>query len=168
MREFCSLIPPKTGEIMEENAQKDEKIASENLPKLTKCEKATLKAYFLNGCNQTEAYRVGFNCQNSSPKTVYENSSKLFNSTKFIPWLKYYEQNQAEAIQKEIRYSAVEHFNRLNYLQDIALNSHDKYGNVKNSDAIKIEELKGRLAGLYTDKHEVTGSGLADILKDLD
>lgn len=153
---------------MEENAKNDEKIAPENLPKLTKSEKKTLQAYFLNGCNQTEAYRVGFNCQNSSPKTVYENSSKLFNSTKFIPWLKYYEQNQAEAIQKEIRYSAVEHFNRLNYLQDIALNSHDKYGNVKNSDAIKIEELKGRLAGLYTDKHEVTGSGLADLLKDLD
>lgn len=152
---------------MQENSN-NEKINPDSLPKLTKSEKKTLQAYFLNGRNQSEAYREGFNCNNSSPKTVYENSSKLFNSTKFIPWLKYYEQNQQEAILKEIKYSAVDHFNRLNYLQELALEAKDKNGNTKTSDAIKIEELKGKLAGLYTDKHEVTGSGLVDLLKELD
>lgn len=152
---------------MQENTN-NEKINPDSLPKLTKSEKKTLQAYFLNGRNQSEAYREGFNCENSSPKTVYENSSKLFNSTKFIPWLKYYEQNQQEAILKEIKYSAIDHFNRLNYLQEIALDCVDKFGNPKTSDAIKIEELKGKLAGLYTDKHEVIGSGLVDLLKELD
>ena len=135
---------------MIENGKNDEKINADTLPKLTKAEKRTLQAYFLNGRNQSEAYREGFDCSNSSPKTVYENSSKLFNSTKFIPWLKYYNQNQQEAILKEIKYSAIDHFNRLNYLQELALEAKDKNGNTKTSDAIKIEELKGKLAGLYT------------------
>lgn len=152
---------------MQENSN-NEKITPDDLPKLTKAEKRTLQAYFLNGRNQSEAYREGFNCEYSSPKTVYENSSKLFNSTKFIPWLKYYEQNQQEAILKEIKYTAIDHFNRLNYLQEIALESRDKNGNPKTSDAVKIEELKGKLAGLYTDRHEVTGSGLVELLKELD
>lgn len=130
------------------NTSENEIIKPEDLPKLTNPEKKTLQAYFLNGRNQSDAYRTGYDCSNYTPKSVYENASKLFNSTKVLPWLKYYEQNQQEAVLKEIKYSAIEHFNRLNYLQDIALNSRDKYGNVKNSDAIKIEELKGRLESL--------------------
>lgn len=52
--------------------------------KLTQKQEAACKAYIECGCNQSEAYRQAYNCENQKPETVWVNASKLFSNTKVM------------------------------------------------------------------------------------
>ena len=51
----------------------------------------------------------------------------------------------------EIKYTVEDSFRKLSEIQDLALK------NKKLTDAIKAEELKGKLKGLYVEKKEISG-----------
>lgn len=139
----------------------------ENLPKLTEKQQTFLIRYFSNGKNASEAYRFAYN-SNGNEKTVWTEASELLKNPKVSPWLEYYEQNCQEAITNELRYSAQDCFNELESLRVMAIESRDKYFNPNVNSAIKAVELKGKLAGHFKDKVEVSGGmSLANILDEL-
>ncbi len=63
---------------------------------------------------------------------------------------------------RKLGYTDVESFDKLNELQKLAIASRNV------NAAIKAEELKGKLAGLYVDKTEITGKGGKDLLPQVD
>lgn len=63
---------------------------------------------------------------------------------------------------RKLGYTDVESFDKLNELQKLAIASRNV------NAAIKAEELKGKLAGLYVDKTEITGRGGKDLLPPVD
>lgn len=63
---------------------------------------------------------------------------------------------------RKLGYTDVESFDKLNELQKLAIASRNV------NAAIKTEELKGKLAGLYVDKTEITGRGGKDLLPPVD
>lgn len=63
---------------------------------------------------------------------------------------------------RKLGYTDVESFDKLNELQKLAIASRNV------NAAIKAEELKGKLAGLYVDKTEITGRDGKDLLPPVD
>ena len=72
------------------------------------------------------------------------------------------EVRRERAILRELGYTDVESFDKLNELQKLAIASRNV------NAAIKAEELKGKLAGLYIDKTEITGKDGKDLLPSVD
>lgn len=87
----------------------------------------------------------------------------LIKHPKTQDYLKELEILKGELLQKTLQYGAIESFNNLQRAQDIALKKQrmivSKTGIYKHNDEdltnfIKAEELKGKLAGLYTREEE--------------
>ena len=98
------------------------------------------------GLTQADAYREAYDCSNMSNDAIYVEACKSINDPKIalrIGELK-------EAIQKELVYTAKQGFDKFKELQDRAIVE----GNI--NAAIKAEENKCELAGLYVKKVENT------------
>ena len=99
----------------------------------------------VSGKNPSEAYIEAYNTENCSKETIKVNAQKLLADTNIALTIDEIRKEQ----QKEINYTAKDSFNKFNELQKKALENEDL------SVATKIEELKGKLVGLYTEKKEV-------------
>ena len=113
------------------------------------------------GASPSQAYIKAYNPKKSTKKTIAENASKLLKNTKISPIIK--------ANQEKLNYTALESFNKIQQIQQMAFDyKHEavtKDGDVVvlcNPDlktALKAEELKGKLANLYSnDKVEVNNA----------
>lgn len=126
---------------------------TDKLPKLTSKENDCLMHFLTQKCSQVEAFAFAYG-KNSNKNTLYKGASQFFKSPKITPWLEAFNSNVFKTVQEELNYSAIEHFRELDNLKTIALMSYDKNGNPNISSAIKAEELKGKVAGLYNNKEE--------------
>lgn len=121
----------------------------------------------LKGKNYTEAYNVAYTPKKQKPETINRNAYSVFYNTKIQTRIK---QLRAKIEQKLI-YTATQSFNKLNemqekalelkrkiYIKDVSIPFEEETPDLKS--AIKAEELKGKLAQLYTDKSEVNHSGI--------
>ena len=99
----------------------------------------------VSGKNPSEAYREAYNPIKANENTIKCNAQQTLKLTHISHTI---EERKAEQ-QKEINYTAKDSFNKFNELQKKALENEDL------SVATKIEELKGKLVGLYTEKKEV-------------
>lgn len=126
---------------------------TDKLPKLTQKENDCLMHFLTQKCSQVEAFATIYG-KNSNKNTLYKGASQFFNSPKIKPWLEVFNSNVFKTVQEELNYSAIEHFRELDNLKTISLMCLDKNGNPNISSAIKAEELKGRVAGLYNNKEE--------------
>lgn len=142
-------------------------IMIEELPKLTTKQQTFVLRYCINGNNASEAYRYAYDCKNMSDEAVNVEACKLLKNPKIALWIKYAESNVKQVFQDEIKYSAKECFDEIENLKNIALESTDKHGNPNVSTALRAVELKGKLAGHFVDKHQVSGGGLAEVLDKL-
>ncbi len=122
------------------------------LPKLTAKQQKFVFFYATNGNNASDAYRKSYDCSNMKDESINVEASKLLKNTKVTLWVQWYQQNTQNVINQEFEYSQIEHFNKLNELQTIALSSRDKQGNPNVSVALKAEELKGKMSGCYDKK----------------
>lgn len=129
------------------------------LPKLTSKQQQFVLHYSINGNNASDAYRSAYDCTNMSNESVNVEASKLLNHPKVSLWIKQAESNVNEVFNDEIKYSAKDCFDELSEIQARAKKDKGNY-----SQEIKAVELKGKLAGHFVDKHQVTGGGLADVL----
>lgn len=129
------------------------------LPKLTSKQQQFVLHYSINGNNASEAYRSAYDCSNMSNESVNVEASKLLNHPKVSLWIKQAENNVNQVFNDEIKYSAKDCFDELSEIQQRAKKDKGNY-----SQEIKAVELKGKLAGHFVDKHQVTGGGLADVL----
>lgn len=112
--------------------------------KLTVKQRRFCDEYLANGGNATEAaIAAGY-----SPKTAYaighENLSKLE--------IQAYLQARGEQNAAKFEYTLREHVKDLDELADLA----KRDGNL--NAAIRAKELKGKVCGLYLERHELNGS----------
>lgn len=124
---------------------------------LTLKQETFCKEYISNGGNATQAYKKAYNCKKMKDKTINENASRLLKDSKVKARLK----DLQEPFQKRFEYTMEQSFKKFNELQELALNRISITG-VPNPDvanAIKCEENKAKLCGLYaTEKVEVNSN----------
>lgn len=99
----------------------------------------------VSGMNPAQAYKEAYNPPNAKDETIRVQANK----TLHLPNIFLHIEELRKQQQKEINYTAKDSFNKFNELQKKALENEDL------SVATKIEELKGKLVGLYTEKKEV-------------
>lgn len=107
------------------------------------------------GMNQSEAYRNAFNISKAKQESVHTLASRLLKKVEVKSRLSELKQQTTE----EIKYTVEDSFRKLSEIQVLALK------NKKLSDAIKAEELKGKLKGLYVEKKEIFGDVAFEPLK---
>ena len=134
------------------------------LPQLNSKENQCLMYFLLKHCDKVEAYRNAYNCENMSDAAIQVEASRFFSNPKIALWLDKYQQNTQQTIQEELDYDAKKHFDELNELKGIALNSFDRNGNPNINAAIKTAELKGKLVGLYNQEKEELNSGIVNVM----
>ena len=112
---------------------------NQNLPSLTVQQNAFVFHLFTDSIgDRAKAYKLSYDCKNSSEKTIYEEASKLLKHPKITPWIAYYEQSLQEFQENEIKYTRQDFFNELDRIRA-------KTEDTKNvSVALKAVELKGK------------------------
>lgn len=106
------------------------------------------------GLSYSDAYREAYNADNMKPETINRKAKELIDNGNITARLK----ELRGKIEEELKYSAKESFNKLKELQDKA----EFNGNI--NAAIKAEELKGKLAGIYVEKKDVALHGYEEFL----
>ena len=105
----------------------------------------------IKGMSQTDAYRESFDTLKMKEETIWSNASRLIKNSKVIARIEELKKN----IEKELVYSALESFSKLKEIQELALANGVK---PDLTNALKAEELKGKLAGLYVEKKDITAN----------
>lgn len=120
--------------------------------KLTPKQESFCLAYLETG-NASEAYRTSYDASKMKPDTVHRSSKELLDNPKITARL----QELRAPIVKKAQITLESHLERLNHLSHMAEQA-EQYG-----AAIKAEESRGKVSGLYVEKvehsHRVTDSG---------
>lgn len=107
----------------------------------------------IKGLSYSDAYREAYDAKKMKAETINRNAASLMQNNKIA--------TRVEELKKEttlgIKYTVEDSFNNLSMIQKMALD----YGNLPT--ALKAEELKGKLKGLYIEKKEITGIDLSPI-----
>lgn len=133
-----------------------------NLPKLTPKQQQFVLRYCINGNNGADAYRYAYDCEGSKEETINSEVNRLLKNPKIAQWIDEALKNVAQVFEDEIKYSAKDCFDELSEVQSRAKKNKGNY-----TQEIKAIELKGKLAGHFVDKHQVTGGSLAELLDKL-
>lgn len=135
---------------------------AQELPKLTDKQQMFVLKYVINGNNASEAYRSAYDCADMKDESINVEASKLLKNPKVSLWIEQANANVQQVFEDEIKYSAKDCFDELAEVQARARKAGGNY-----QHEIKAIELKGKLAGRFTDKHQITGGNLADVLDQL-
>ena len=133
------------------------------MDKLTLKQEKFVQEYLSNGGNATQAYKVAYDAENTSSKTINENASRMLANSKIKARLNEYQ----EKTQETVLYTAEKSFNKLDELLELALTPEGESGRINLQAALKAEELKGRLVGLYTERVEAKVGELPVIKDDI-
>ena len=131
---------------------------TQELPKLTDKQQMFVLKYVINGNNASEAYRSAYDCADMKDESINVEASKLLKNPKVSLWIEQANANVQQVFEDEIKYSAKDCFDELAEVQARARKAGGNY-----QHEIKAIELKGKLAGRFTDKHQITGGNLADV-----
>ncbi len=132
------------------------------LPKLSDKQQKFVLKYVINGNNASDAYRYAYDCTEMKDESINVEASKLLKHPKISLWIDQANTNVQQVFEDEIKYSAKDCFDELTDVQARAKRAGGNY-----QHEIKAIELKGKLAGRFTDKHQITGANLADVLDQL-
>lgn len=132
------------------------------LPKLTDKQQKFVLNYVINGNKASEAYRAAYDCSEMADNSIAVEANKMLNHPNITLWLKRANANVQQVFEDEIKYSAKDCFDELDEVRERAKKDKGNY-----TQEIKAIELKGKLAGHFVDKHQVTGGGLAEVLDQL-
>jgi hypothetical protein len=125
-----------------------------DLPKLTPKENAFVFHLFTDCINSpTKAYKLSYDCENSSENTIYVEASRLMKNPKITLWIEYYESTLQEFQKEEIKYTRKDFFNDLDRIR---AKTEDSQKTV--SVALKAVELKGKSLGYLKENVELSGS----------
>ena len=114
----------------------------------------------IEGMTYADSYRTAYDAKNMSDEAIYVNASKLMSSANIALRVDELKQKLAE----KVLYTAEESFKNLIELQNLAKENYKIIKDGKTSklrkvlshnninSALKAEELKGRLTGLYIDR----------------
>ena len=122
------------------------------LPALTEKQEKFWTTYETNGRNATAAYRVAYDCSNWTEKSINEEACKLLKHTKILPRIQAAQLLRQAVIEQKLKYTALQSFDKLKEIQELALLKHPENGTLYNlPSAIKAEVECARLAGLHKD-----------------
>ncbi len=107
--------------------------------------------------NASEAYRMSYSASNMKPETVNRKAAELMNNGKITARL---EQLRAP-VRERAQITLESHLERLNHLSLMAEQA-EQY-----SAAIKAEESRGKVAGLYVEKIEHSGMQTIKVTADM-
>ena len=115
--------------------------------KLTHKQEKFCLAYIETG-NASEAYRQSYNTSKMKPESINESASRLLADVKIAARL----EQLREPVRERAQITLESHLERLNHLSLMAEQA-EQY-----SAAIKAEESRGKVAGLYVEKIDHTSS----------
>ena len=118
------------------------------MTKLTPKQEAFCLAYLETG-NASEAYRQAYDSSNMKPETVNRNAKSMLDNSKIAAML----DELREPVRKKAMLTLENHLERLNHLSLMAEQA-GQFG-----PAIKAEESRGKAAGIYVEKVDVTTNG---------
>ena len=98
--------------------------------------------------NASEAYRRSYNADKMKPETINRKAAELMNNGKITARL----EQLREPVRERAQITLESHLERLNHLSLMAEQA-EQY-----SAAIKAEESRGKVAGLYVEKIDHTSS----------
>ena len=110
---------------------------------LTLKQETFCKEYISNGGNATQAYKKAYDCSKMKDKTINENASRLLKDSKVATRLK----ELQEPLQKKFEYTMEQSFKKFEEIQKLALTNEKP----DLTNAIKCEENKAKLMGLFTE-----------------
>lgn len=113
--------------------------------------RSNLRNFALN--HITKAYKLSYDCENSSENTIYVEASRLMKNPKITLWIEYYESTLQEFQKEEIKYTRKDFFNDLDRIR---AKTEDSQKTV--SVALKAVELKGKSLGYLKENVELSGS----------
>ena len=99
--------------------------------------------------NASEAYRRSYNADKMKPETINRKAAELMNNGKITARL----EQLREPVRERAQITLESHLERLNHLSLMAEQA-EQY-----SAAIKAEESRGKVAGLYVEKVDHTTNG---------
>jgi phage terminase small subunit len=105
----------------------------------------------IKGMSQTDAYREAFDTLKMKEETIWSNASRLIKNSKVIARI----DELKKGIEKELVYTALESFSKLKEIQEMALSNKLK---PDLTNALKAEELCGKIAGIYVEKKDITAN----------
>ena len=133
------------------------------MDKLTLKQEKFVQEYLSNGGNATQAYEVAYPGTKMTKKQIGIEAFKMLQNPKISLVLKNYQ----EEVKETVLYTAEKSFNKLNELLALALCPDGENGRMNLQAALKAEELKGRLVGLYTERVEAKVGELPVIKDDI-
>jgi len=107
----------------------------------------------LSGLSDIDSYRAAGYVMGKNKNITYVACSKLNSNPKIKLRLKEIKDKAEKKLQKKFEYTKEQSFNNLEKMRILALMVDDN-GKNQISAAIKAEELKGKIAGLYVEKSE--------------
>ena len=113
--------------------------------RLTQKQEKFVQEYITNGGNATQAYKTAYDCDNMKSAVINVKAIELLKNGKVSVRL----QEHKEKLQKKFFYTTEQSFNKLEELQSLAT------AKANIQAALKAEELKGKLLGLYVEKHQI-------------
>ena len=105
-----------------------------------------------NGKSAVASYRSAYNCNNKSSSLVSYEANKLLNNELILKEISLQKEKQTAFL----NYTAENSFNKINEIQEKALEKNDL------TNALKAEEMKCKLAGLFKEKEAVTVGAVGD------
>lgn len=125
-----------------------------DLPKLTPKENAFVFHLFTDALNSpTKAYKLSYDCKNSSERTIYVEASRLMKNPKITLWREFYEKTLQDYQQEEIKYTRKDFFDDLDRIRS---KTEDSQKTV--SVALKAVELKAKSCGFLKENVELSGN----------
>ena len=134
-----------------------------SMNKLTPKQEKFVQEYLSNGGNATQAYKVAYPGTKMTKKQIGIEAFKMLQNPKISLVLANYKQE----VKETVLYTAEKSFNKLNELLELALCPEGESGRINLQAALKAEELKGRLVGLYTERVEAKVGELPVIKDDI-
>lgn len=98
-----------------------------------------------SGMSQADGYRAAYNAENMKPETIQKRASELMCKGEISGRVRDLQEEGA----KIAVYTLAEHLSRLDKL------SRGAESEGKFAEAVKAEELRGKAAGLYTERQQI-------------
>lgn len=118
---------------------------------LTAKQEAFCKAIALEGKTQKEAFKLAYNWKNMQESTIDEKASRIMHECKISARVKELKDSLTQKTIEKALYTKEESFKELERLKELAIANTGNTGKADISAAIKAEELRGKLAELYTE-----------------
>lgn len=135
---------------------------------ITKKQLNFAREYVLTG-NASEAYRRAYNAENMSNDTIRVKACNLLKKDNIRVTVEALNQVAQKEIETNFKYDVLTSFKKLETIQELALTPSGKFKTLDLQSALRAEEMKGRLYGLYVDKKEVDNKiSFTDFLNELD